>query len=67
MAGRRNPGLIAPMNKKTSYMTLSRRNAGEGKIHEDHLASKILLHYSRYHGGQDSPFVLLRLKAPRRE
>jgi|GEM_PF-5748987 len=60
-------GFIESMNKKASNMSLSRWNAGEGKIHQDHLASKILLHYSRYHSGQDSSFVLLRLKAPRRE
>jgi hypothetical protein len=41
-------------------MSLSDKNPAEGKIHQDHLASKILTHYSRYHPSQNVPFIPLK-------
>jgi len=55
------PGVFTPrMNKHLSRMSLSDKNPAEGKIHQDHLASKILTHYSRYHPSQNVPFIPLK-------
>jgi hypothetical protein len=48
------------MNKHLSRMSLSDKNPAEGKIHQDHLATKILTHYSRYHLSQNQPFVPIK-------